>query len=80
MDFLLDENDALLDVGIFADAGLQIGDVLISVHDGKNTWLVADLADRPAIPVWQFTEPQLTVNYEREGELLSVVMENPKAQ
>ena len=80
MSFSLDKNDALLDVGIFAAAGLQIGDVLISVHDGRNTWLVADGGDRQAILTWQFTEPQLTVNYEREGELFSVLMENPNAQ
>ena len=74
--FLIDENDALTDVGIFADAGLQIGDVLISIYDGFNTWIVNDGGDRQAILLWQFTQPTLTVNYRRDGEPFSVVMQN----
>lgn len=75
-------NDAghlvLEEVGMLADAGLQKGDVLISVLENENAGVWHSMKyNAENILTWQFTAKELLVIYRREGKGDSSVMKNP---
>lgn len=67
----------LEEVGMLANAGLQKGDALFSIFEGRKSFLMEDDGDHEAILTWQFTRPKVVVNYIRNGELLTGTMANP---
>jgi hypothetical protein len=78
--FLLDENFAFVEVGLFAAAGLQIGDTLSAVVDAHLSLRPADSDERFDILNCRFTDDVVKVIYERGGKTRIGELKNPKAR
>ena len=77
--FLFDNKGAFVEVGVFADAGLQIGDKLIAVIEasGAKTPGATLKYEAERILKWQFTAKELIIAFKRNGEAMSGNMKNP---
>src|SRR5688572_4375930 len=75
--FVLDKDDKLLEVGILADAGAKVGDILEGIFTTHKNYSMSKDADRQFILGWQFKEKILSVALERNGTKLQGTMKNP---